>query len=79
MSTMEILATGVRAARAAAKKRRTARRARVHTRRLGAFIADNGLAMAGFSCFVAAAAMIAVPLALAVAGVAFFFLDWSGE
>lgn len=75
MSTMEILSTGYRAARAAAKQRRATRRERTHTGRLAAAIAGHGLAVAGLGCLVAAATMIAVPLGLAAAGAAFFILE----
>lgn len=76
MSTMEILSTGYRAARAAARQHRAERRARtVRTGRLATAVAEHGLTVAGLGCLVAAAAMVAVPLALAVAGVAFFVLE----
>lgn len=78
MSTMEILSTGYRAARAAARQHRAERasvRTRVRPGRLASAIAEHGLAIAGLACFTAAAAMVAVPLALAVAGVSLFILE----
>ncbi len=75
MSTMDILSTGYRAARQAARQRRAERRARAHTGRLAAAVAEHGLALAGLVCFTAAAAMVAVPLGLVVAGAACFVLE----
>lgn len=74
-STMEILSTGWRAARAAAKQRRADRRARAHSGRLASAITEHGLAIAGLACFTTAAAMVAIPLALVVAGVSLFILE----
>lgn len=76
MSTMEALAVGWRAARQAARagrERRAGTRAR--TTRLAGAVAEHGLAVLGLACFTAAAAMVAVPLGLAVAGAAFFVLE----
>lgn len=76
MSTMQVLATGVRAARQAAQERRTARSGlRTRTHRLGAVLAEHGLALGGLTCFTVAAAMVAVPLGLVVAGVSLFILE----
>lgn len=76
MSTMEFLATGWRAARQASRQHREARTGtRTRTGRLTAAVAEHGLAVAGLACFTAAAAMVAVPLGLAVAGAAFFILE----
>jgi hypothetical protein len=76
MSTMGILSTGYRAARAAAKQHRGERRTRTaRAGRLTAAVAEHGLAVLGLTCFVAAAAMVAVPLGLAVAGAGFFILE----
>jgi hypothetical protein len=78
MSTMEVLATGWRAARQAAKQRRTLRReqAAAHTRgRLAAAVTEHGLTLAGLACFTTAAAMIAIPLGLVIAGIGFFILE----
>jgi len=75
MSTMEILSTGYRAARQAAKQRRATRRERAHGRRLHAAVAEHGLAIAGLACFTTAAAMVAIPLGLVVAGAAMFILE----
>lgn len=72
MSTMEALAVGWRAAR-------DAKRARVRVRRrssVAAAILEHGLTVVGLSCFVAAAALVAIPVGLAVAGVAFLILEW---
>jgi len=75
MSTMELIGVGWRAARQARTQQR-AQRAGTRTRgRLLAAVAEHGLAVAGLGCFTAAAAMVAVPLGLAVAGVALFVLE----
>ena len=77
MSTMEVLATGVRAARAAARQRRAERRTRTRVRAGGLVrvVAEHGLTIAAGACFTAAAALVAVPLGLAVAGVALLVLE----
>jgi hypothetical protein len=75
MSTMQVLGVGYRAARAAARERRADRRARAGARSLGAAIAEHGLTILAGGCFTAAAAMVAVPLGLAVAGVALLVLE----
>jgi hypothetical protein len=75
MSTMEVLATGYRAARAAARQRRAERRTRVHTGRLVSALAEHGLTLLAGGCFTAAALMVAIPLGLAVAGVALLVLE----
>lgn len=74
MSTMEVLATGWRAARAAARERRRAR-PRTQVSRMTHLIAEHGLAFLGLSCFTAAAAMVAIPLGLLVAGASLFVLE----
>ena len=75
MSTMEALGVGFRAWRQASHTRREARAgARTRGRLLTAVI-EHGLAVAGLGCFAAAAAMVAVPLGLAVAGVSLFVLE----
>lgn len=76
MSTIEILSTGIRAARAAARQRRDANAGtRTHASRLATAVAEHGLTLLAGGCFTAAAAMVAVPLALAVAGVALLILE----
>ncbi len=80
MSTMEVLATGYRAARAAARQQRAERRARsrpraLATSRLVAAVAEHGLTILAGACFTTAAAMVAIPLGLAVAGVALLVLE----
>lgn len=75
MSTMEFLATGWRAARQASRQHREARSGARTRSRLATAVVEHGLAVAGLSCFTAAAAMVAVPLGLAVAGVALFVLE----
>jgi len=75
MTTMELIGVGWRAARQARAQHRTERRARTPGRGLAAALAEHGLAVAGLGCFTAAAAMVAVPLGLAVAGAAFFILE----
>lgn len=75
MSTMELIGVGWRAARQARAQHRTERRTRARSGRLAAAVAEHGLAIAGLGCFTAAAAMIAVPLGLAVAGVSLFILE----
>lgn len=79
MSTMQYLAWGWRAARMEARRQRSLRadaRAGTRTRgRLLTAVVEHGLAVAGLGCFTAAAAMVAVPLGLAVAGVSLFVLE----
>jgi len=75
MSTMEALAVGYRAARQAAREHRNLRAGTRTRGRLMAAIAEHGLTIAGLACFTVAAAMVAVPLALAVAGIGFFILE----
>ncbi len=75
MSTMEVLATGWRAARQAARQRQAERRTRAHSGRLATVLAEHGLTIAAAGCFTAAATMIAVPLGLAMAGVALLVLE----
>jgi hypothetical protein len=76
MSTMEILSTGYRAARAAARQRRTMRSGvRTRTHRISAAIAEHGLAVTAMACFITAATMVAIPLGLVVAGVALLVLE----
>lgn len=75
MSTMEYLVTGWRAARAQARTRRM-KRAGTRTRgRLVAAVADHGLTLAALTCFTTAAALIAIPLGLVVAGLGFLVLE----
>jgi hypothetical protein len=75
MSTMEYLVTGWSAARAEARRRRGLRSGtRTRSRATGAVI-EHGLAVLALGSFVGAALMVAVPLGLAVAGVAFFVLE----
>ena len=75
MSTMELIGVGWRAARQASRARRD-QRAGTRTRgRLLTAVVEHGLAIAGLGCFTAAAAMVAVPLGLAVAGVSLFVLE----
>lgn len=74
MSTMEAFLGGVRAARAEARQRR---RTRTRTSgRLAAAVAAHGLTVGALSCFTAAAALVAVPFALVVAGVSLLILEW---
>lgn len=76
MSTMEALAVGWKAARQTARAGRERRAGtRTRTGRLGALVAEHALAALGLGCFTAAAAMVAAPLGLAVAGAAFFVLE----
>ncbi len=75
MSTMEILGTGYRAARAAARERRAARSGIARRSRLVTLAAEHGLTVLAGACFTAAAALVAVPLGLAVAGVALLVLE----
>lgn len=76
MSTMEALAVGWRAARQAARARRDQRAGtRTRSTRLAGALAEHGLTILGLGCFTAAAAMVAVPLGLTVAGAAFFVLE----
>ncbi len=75
MSTMQVLATGYRAARQAARQRRNLR-AGAHTRsRLVTAISEHGLTLLAGGCFTTAAAMVAIPLGLAVAGIALLILE----
>jgi hypothetical protein len=76
MSTMQVLGVGYRAARAAARERRRTRPANA-TRASGlvAAVAEHGLTILAGGCFTAAAAMVTVPLGLAVAGVALLVLE----
>jgi len=76
MSTMELIGVGIRAAWQARAQHRAERRARGRAGGLLAAVAEHGLAVAGLSCLTLAAAMIAVPLGLAAAGVACFILEW---
>lgn len=76
MSTMQVLGAGWRAARQEARTRRAARvGVRTRAGRLGAVVAEHGLSILAGGCFTAAAAMVAVPLGLAVAGVALLVLE----
>lgn len=76
MSTMEVLATGYRAARQAARQRRAARAGTItRAKRFGGMLAEHGLTILAGGCFTAAAAMVAIPLGLAVAGVALLVLE----
>lgn len=76
MSTMQVLGAGFRAARQEARLRRSARSGvRIRTPRLVATLAEHGLTILAGACFTAAAAMIAIPLGLAVAGVALLVLE----
>lgn len=76
MSTMEFLATGWRAARQASRAQRAARSGTRTRSRVLAAVAEHGLSVAGLGCFTVAAAMVAVPLGLVVAGLSFFVLEW---
>lgn len=76
MSTMQVLGVGYRAARAAARERRAARRGHaLGVSRLTNAVAEHGLTILAGGCFTAAAAMVALPLGLAVAGVALLVLE----
>lgn len=75
MSTMEALAYGWRAARQARAQQRSARAGARARGRVAGAVVEHGLAVAGLSCFVAAAAMVAVPLGLVVGGLALFVLE----
>jgi hypothetical protein len=75
MSTMELIGVGWKAARQARREQRTrtagaARRGQVLT-----IAAEHGLTILAGSCFTAAAAMVAIPLGLVVAGVALLVLE----
>jgi len=77
MSTMSHLAWGWRAARQEARRQRSLRSGAVKERgRVVQVLAEHGLSILGLGSFVAAAFMVAVPIGLAVAGVAFFVLEW---
>jgi hypothetical protein len=79
MTTMQAIGVGWKAARQAARQHRAERRTRTHAggamHHLVAAAAEHGLAVAGLGCFTAAAAMIAAPLGLVVAGIAFFVIE----
>lgn len=76
MSTMEFLATGWRAARQASKQAHATRSGTRTRGRVLAAVVEHGLAVAGLGCFTAAAAMVAIPLGLLVAGASLFILEW---
>lgn len=78
MSTLEVLSASWRGARAAARQRRAEQRAVARPKargRLAAVAVEHGLTLLAGGCFTAAAAMVAVPLGLAVAGVALLVLE----
>jgi hypothetical protein len=75
MSTMELIGVGFRAARQARAQRRDLRAGTRTRGRLLTAVVEHGLAVAGLGCFTAAAAMVAAPLGLAVAGVSLFVLE----
>jgi hypothetical protein len=74
MSVMGEISTGWKAARQATRQHRAERRTR--TRSWARMLAGHGLTIAGLACFTAAAAMVAVPLGLVVAGAGFFVVEW---
>lgn len=78
--SMQALGIGWRAARQATREHRAQRRTRSRAHGLVAGLTEHGLAILGLGCFTVAAAMVAVPLGLAVADVSFFVLEWrAGE
>jgi hypothetical protein len=76
MSTMELIGVGWKAARQARREQRS-RTAGVARRRgqVLTIAAEHGLTILAGGCFTAAAAMVAIPLGLAVAGVALLVLE----
>ncbi len=76
MSTMELIGVGWKAARLARREQR-ARTAGIARRRSKALtiVAEHGLTILAGACFTAAAAMVAIPLGLTVAGVALLVLE----
>jgi hypothetical protein len=78
VSTLEVLGAGWSAARVAARQRRAERvsaQGRARPGRLASALAEHGLTLLAGGCFTAAAVMVAVPLGLAVAGVALLVLE----
>ncbi len=74
MTTMQMLGVGYRAARQAARERRA--QAGVHTRsKVLTAVAEHFLTILAGGCFAAAGAMVAIPLGLAIAGVALLALE----
>lgn len=73
MSTLQALVVGWRAARQATARPRGARAEQA--RSIAATVGGHALTIAGLGCFTAAAAIVAIPLGLVVAGAAFFILE----
>ncbi len=76
MSTIELIGVGWKAARQARREQR-ARTTGITRRRsqLLTAAAEHGLTILAGGCFTTAAAMVAIPLGLAVAGVALLVLE----